>query len=81
MEGIFYRLDHLRKNIVKLEFGSYNTRSGNDVFCHDLQVKVAVDTSSLWDSARKYTWKFLGQDEWTLGDGTIVSVSRIHVKH
>ena len=81
VEGIFNRLDHLRKNIVKLEFGSYNTRSGNDVFCHDLQVKVAVDTSSLWDSARKYIWKFLGQDEWTLGDGTIFSVSRIHVKH
>ena len=80
MEGIFNRLDHLRKNIVKLEFGTYSTRSGNNVFCHDLHVKVSVDTSSLWDSARKYVWKFLGQDEWTLGDGTIVSVNRIHVK-
>ena len=57
-----------------------NTRSGNNVFCHDLSVQVLVDSSGLWEGARKYIWKFMGQDEWTLADGTIVNVNRIHVK-
>ena len=80
VESIFKRFDHLKKNIVELKIGTYSTRSGNGVYCHDLHVKVIVDTGGLWDGARKYIWKFMGQDEWTLSDGTIVSVNRIHTK-
>ena len=46
-----------------------------------MSVSVEVDTSPLWDNARAYVWKFIGQDEWTFKDGMNVSVSRIHVKY
>ena len=81
VEGIFTRLEHLKKNIVKIEFGNYRSSRENDFFFHDLSVKFLVDTSRLWDSPRAYIWKFLGQDEWKLGDGTMITVNRIHVKH
>ena len=47
VEGIFTRLEHLKKDIVKIEFGNYQSSRENDFFCHDLSVKVLVDTSRL----------------------------------
>ena len=44
------------------------------------KLELYVDTSSMWNSPRTYIWKFLGQDEWKLGNGTMVTICRIHVK-
>ena len=80
IEGIVYRHEHLRRNIKKLEFGSYDTGRGNDGYHHRLSLKLYVDTSCLWNNPRTYIWKFLGQDEWKTGNGTMVTLNRINIK-
>ena len=83
VESIVMRLDHLRKNIKKIELGSYRTYKGKDeeYFDHDVGYKFWVDESNLWQNTRAYIWKHLGQSEWKLPDGSEVSFSRIHVKY
>ena len=56
----------MRRNILKIEFGEYSTRRDDNGFCHFLDVKLLIDTSRLWENARPYVWKFIGQDEWKL---------------
>ena len=82
LEGIYYRSDHLRRNFRSVECGSYRShRSESEgLLDHVLDIKFTVDTSRLWENARSYTWKHLGQYEWKLNDGTIVTFNRIHVK-
>ena len=45
VQEIFTRFEHLKKNIVKLEIGNFRSRRENEVFCHDLSMKVLVDSS------------------------------------
>ena len=80
IEGILTRYDHLKQNIVKIDFGHYSTSRTDDGFCHRLDVKLLVDVTRLWEHARPYIWKFLGQQEWRLSDGTLITFNRIHVK-
>ena len=83
-EGILFRHDHLRRNIKKIEYGHYTTREhSNDdgLFKHAIDMKIVVDTTRLWETARSYMWKHIGQDEWKLVNGTMVTVNRIHSKH
>ena len=80
VEEILTRYDHLRRNIVKIDFGQYSTTRNEDGFCHKLDLKLIVDTSRLWENARPYVWKFLGQQEWKYADGSLTTFNRIHVK-
>ena len=80
VEGILTRHDHLRRNIVKIDFGQYHTNRSDDGFCHKLDLKLKVDTSGLWENARPYIWKFFGQEEWKYADGMLITFNRIHVK-
>ena len=77
-----HRNDHLRKNVKNIEIGECRTFKGSsgNSFDHDIWIKLKVDSSQLWESARSYIWKHLGQ-EWKLGDGTSVTANRIHVKY
>ena len=81
-EGILFRHEHLRRNIKKVEYGHYSTRkdSNDGLFTHVLDMRLVVDTTRLWETGRSYIWKFTGQDEWKLANGTMVSVNRIHTK-
>ena len=80
VEGIVNRHEHLQRNIKKLEFGSYDTGRVSDGYHHCLSLKLYVDTSCLWNNPRTYIWKFCGQDEWKMGNGTMVTINRIHMK-
>ena len=82
IKGIIFRHDHLKQNIRNVEFGNYTTRKSSDenLFHHRLDMKLCVDTSNLWEGARKYVWKFLGQHEWKVDGGTMLTVNRIHMK-
>ena len=80
VEGIVNRHEHLRRNIKKFEFGSYDTGRGSDGYHHRLSLKLYVDISCLWNNPRTYIWKFFGQDEWKMGNGTMVTINQIHIK-
>ena len=84
LEGIYHKQDHLKRNLRNVEFGKCNTYRSNcgngQLFDHIVDVKFEVDPSRLWENARSYTWKHLGQYEWKLADGTLVTFNRIHVK-
>ena len=81
-EGILFRHGHLRKNIKKVEYGHYSTQkhSNDGLFTHVLDMRLVVNTTRLWETGKSYIWKYIGQDEWKLGNGTMVSVNRIHAK-
>ena len=83
IQGIIFRSDHLRRNVKHIEFGENRTyRSDHEnSFDHQIWIRLQVDSSNLWENARSYIWKHLGQQEWKLGDGTIVTANRIHVKY
>ena len=68
VEEILTCYDHLRRNILKIDFVQYSTTRNEDGFCHKLDLKLIVDTSGLWENARPYVWKFLGQQEWKYAD-------------
>ena len=82
VEGILFRLDHMKQNLKSKEFGRYITRRSDDGvnFTHTLDLKLFVATERLWETARSYIWRHMGQYTWTLHDGTQVTMNRIHVK-
>ena len=73
--------DHLRRNVSKISLGRIrNFETGGSTFMHEVELVFTVNTSSLWEPARPYLWKHLGQSEWTLRDGQRLSFVRIHRK-
>ena len=80
--GIIHRYEHLKLNVKNVDFGDYRTyrSSTNDRYDHSLWVILTVSTIKLWENARSYIWKHLGQNEWKIGDGTQLTMNRIHVK-
>ena len=82
LESLIFRENHLRENILKLEFGQHSTREfRNHGFKHILDLKILVNTRKLWDAPRTYIWKHFGRDEWRKENGSKVTFSRIHVKN
>ena len=81
IERLVFRENHLKQNIVKLDFGPQNCKKlDNKPYKHSLDLNLSVRTSKLWEGPRSYIWKHLGQFEWTQSDGTKVVLNRIHVK-
>ena len=76
-----YWKEHLRKNILKIQAGRQTNRKlRNGAFKHTLELRIVVRTGNLWENARKYIWRNLGQDMWTRKDGSTLTLDRIHVK-
>ena len=81
VEGIVFGQNHLKGNISKLEFGQHFSRKfGQTDFKHSIELRIIVRTHNLWENARSYIWKHLGQFEWSTKDGAKVMLNRIHVK-
>lgn len=82
VEEILFRKDHLKQNIRSYEFGHYGTRHSDDGqdYAHTLDLKLYVETGRLWETPRSYVFRHMGQDTWTVNDGTQISLNRIHVK-
>ena len=74
--------DHLGRNISNISIESVFSDgvNYNGTFEHSVQVKLQVWQSNLWQGARSYVWKHLGTDIWERGNGTKISLSRIHQK-
>ena len=71
--------EHLEKNIENIEWKHLSTREFRATrFKHTADVILYVKTANLWEGARSYVWKHLGQETWTRGNGTVISLSRIH---
>ena len=73
--------DHLCRNVGNVSFRlirSERLRSG--YFEHQVETKMIVNQSNLWEPARSYLYHHLGRDTWTLRDNTNISIRRIHVK-
>ena len=81
LEEIIFRLNHMRNNICRLDYGEYFTsKLRNQKFKHKLEIKLMVKTKNLWENARSYIWKHFGQHEWQHKDGTKLTMNRIHMK-
>ena len=73
--------EHMRRNIIQVQFGKMqNTEDQNKLYRHEIQTILKVKISQLWENARTYLWKHLGTSSWSIGNGTKVSFTRIHVK-
>jgi hypothetical protein len=73
--------DHLSRNIDNIVYNVLSSREfRNERFKHTVQVQLNVKTANLWESARGYIWKHLGADSWTRGNGTRMTLVRIHQK-
>ena len=74
--------EHLKRNIADVQvdhFSSQEVRAG--YFKHTVQIKISVRTAGLWEGARSYIWKHLGDDSWERGNGTRITLGRIHQKY
>ena len=81
LEGLIFRQNHMKENILKLEYGEYfSKKSRNQNFMHTIEIKLVVSTKKLWENARSYIWRHFGQSEWENKDGTKLTVNRIHMK-
>ena len=73
--------DHLSRNIENVVYNVLSSREfRNEKFKHMVQVQLNVKSANLWESARGYIWKHLGSDSWTRGNGTRITLVRIHQK-
>lgn len=74
--------DHLQRNIARVHYDtiSSNGMNSNGTYSYTVQVKILVLRKHLWEGARSYIWKHLGSDIWERGNGTKISLSRIHQK-
>ena len=75
-------LEHLARNIKNIivdRTSSY--RRGDGKYDHTANIRIFVRSEHLWQSARSYLWKYLGQDSWERGNGTSISLKRIHQKN
>ena len=74
-------LEHLQRNIQNVVVDSYSTRNNDDgTFMHTANVRIHVKSKHLWESGRSYLWKHLGHDTWERGNGTCITLKRIHQK-
>ena len=77
------RIDILKTLLLNWNFlNSKKLRSlRNNLYTHTLSIVVFVKTARLWESPANYLRKHLGlTNYWTLSNGTIVRLSRIHQK-
>ena len=73
--------DHLKRNIRNIEYDYLSSREfRNNKFKHTVGLKIEVKTENLWEGARSYLWKHVGQDVWSRGNGSAISVVKIHQK-
>ena len=75
-------LEHLQRNIKNVVVDSYSTSTlGDGKFKHTACIRIYVKSERLWESGRSYVWKHLGQDIWERGNGTCISLRKIHQKN
>ena len=82
VEKVILGKNHLRENILKLDAGQQSSRKcRSGLFRHTVDLKILVKTENLWENARSYIWRNLGQNEWKKGNGATLTIDRIHVKN
>ena len=72
--------DHLAQNIVNIEYSYVSTREFGEKFKHSVGIVLSVQTCNLWEGARSYIYRHTGRDTWTLRNGSVVDIVRIHQK-
>ena len=73
--------DHLQRNISNIAYEYLCSEPlRNCKFKHTVGLKIDVRTENLWEGPRSYLWKHVGQDLWSRGNGSVISVAWIHQK-
>ena len=72
--------DHLAQNILNIEYSYLSTREIREKFKHSVGIVISVQTCNLWEGARSYIYRHTGRDTWTLRNGSVVNIARIHQK-
>ena len=72
--------DHLVNNVANFNYSYLSTKELRTKFKHTVGLVIHVKTCNLWEGARSYIWKHLGQDTWTLRNGSEVNIVKIHQK-
>ena len=82
LEKVLRGAKHLNENISTIEaLQQSNRKLRTGQFKHSLEIKLTVKTARLWENARSYIWRNLGQNIWTKRDGEKLSFAKIHVKY
>ena len=74
--------DHLRQNVRNVAIDSQSSfRENEGILTHTAKLRMYVLTERLWEAPRSYIWKHLGgENYWEKGNGTKVTLRRIHQK-
>ena len=74
--------DHLQQNVHKVVIDSQSSYQENTgTLTHTAKLRIYVLTERLWETPRSYIWKHVGGDNcWVKGNGTKVTLRRIHQK-
>ena len=73
--------EHLQRNIERIEYGEISSReTSGGKNKHVVDLRIMVKTANLWESARSYLWKHIGQDAWYRGNGSVINLIKIHQK-
>ena len=73
--------EHLQKNVENITFCSTKSSEMCGGVCkHFVNIELAVKTKNLWETPRSYIWRNIGQDSWNRGNGSIITLTRIHQK-
>ena len=73
--------EHLENNVENIEWKHLSSREFRDNrFKHTVEIVIHVKTANLWEGARAYLWKHIGGETWTRGNGTVISLAKMHQK-
>ena len=73
--------EHLENNVENIEWKHLSSREFRDNrFKHTFEIVIHVKTANLWEGARAYLWKHIGGETWTRGNGTVISLAKMHQK-
>ena len=72
--------DHLKKNIVDVRKCHSKSIANGDKFKHVVGLEIIVNAKALWETPRSYLFRHVGQDIWERGNGSSITLTKIHQK-
>ena len=72
--------EHLKKNIAGVRKCYSKSSANGSKFKHIIGLEIIVNTEALWETPRSYLFRHVGQDTWERGNGSSITLTRIHQK-
>ena len=72
--------DHMKKNVLDVRKCDLKSCATGNKFKHLVRLEIIVNKNALWESPRSYIFRHVGQDTWERGNGSSITLTRIHQK-